>query len=204
MQAGKSGLGSALVGGIIGAAVGVGLHVVLETGMLGTRVEASWFAVVIGVLTGIGVRMACRGCMERSYARGAVAGLIALAAIVASSFAVQEVMSRREVQAKAGPIAAAKDDAAAGEADADDASAAKEPAEEPADDARADVPRPVGIGVGPPKGGASDLNPWQFVFMALGGLVAYELGRGADPSKRTEVVEGAPGEPAPRVTDPSV
>jgi hypothetical protein len=188
-----------LVGGIIGAAVGVGLHVVLETGMLGTRVEASWFAVVIGVLTGLGVRMACRGCMERSYARGAVAGLIALAAIVASSFAVREVMSRREVQAKAGPIAAAKD--GADEADADDASAAKEPAVEPADDARADVPRPVGIGVGPPKGGASDLNPWQFVFMALGGLVAYELGRGADPSKRTEVVEG---EPAPRVTDPSV
>jgi hypothetical protein len=201
MQAERNGLGSALLGGIIGAAVGVGLNVVLETGMLGTRVEASWFAVVIGVLTGFGVRMACRGCMERNYARGAVAGLIALAAIVASSFAIREVMKRREVApSSVAKAPAEKADGASDAGESDDDAAADAAIEEPANDDRAaKSPRPVAIGAGPPKG-PSDLNPWQFVFMALGGLVAYELGRGADPSKRADVADG---QPAPPATDPS-
>jgi hypothetical protein len=202
MQAERSGLGPAVLGGVVGAAVGVGLHTVLETGMLGTRVEAPWFAVVIGILTGLGVRMANRHHMERSYARGAISGLIALAAIVASSFAVKEVMSRREGQPKTGLPEVAKADAVADEADDADADATEELAAE-AERPAARTERPAGM-VGAPKGGPSDLNPWQFVFMAVGGLVAYELGRGIDHSKRAEpVVEGEPGEPLGRATDPS-
>jgi hypothetical protein len=182
-----------VVGGIIGAIIGIALHVVLETGMLGTRVEASWFAVVIGVLTGLGVRQANRHHMERSYARGAVSGLIALAAIVASSFAIKEVMARKETQAKTGTVAAAAP--ANAEAEEEEPVAQAEPA--------AGRLGPVG-GVG--KGRPSDFSPWSFVFMALGALVAYELGRGIDHSKRAEPVPGEPGpagEPMGRATDPS-
>jgi hypothetical protein len=39
--------------------------------------------------------------------------------------------------------------------------------------------------------------------MALGGLVAYELGRGIDHSKRVEPVVDEPGEGLGRATDPS-
>jgi hypothetical protein len=204
MQAEKRGLASAVVGGVIGAAVGVGLHAVLETSVLSSPGGASWFAIAIGLLTGIGVRMTSGPHLDRSYVRGAISGLIALGAIVASSIVIKEVMSRREVAVKSNVApAAAKDDAAANEDKADDADAKAddEPAEEPADAKGA--ASPVGAGIGAPKAGATDMNPWQFVFMALGGLVAYELGRGVDHSKRVEPVAGEPTEGLGRATDPS-
>jgi hypothetical protein len=205
MHAEKKSLAPAIVGAIIGAAVGVGLHVVLATGMLGYRNEASWFAIVIGVLTGIGVRMACRGCMDRSYARGALAAVVALAAIVGSSFAIREVMKRSETTTK-GPVAAAKtpEADAAANADAEDAGEADPAAEEPAAVARTAPPRgQIGMGAGA-KGGLANPSPWEFVFMALGGLVAYELGRGIDHSKRVEPVDADAREPVVGGTDPSV
>jgi hypothetical protein len=200
----QGGLASAIVGGVIGAAVGVGLHAVLETSVLKVPGGASWFAIAIGLLTGIGVRMASGGHLERSYMRGAISGLIALGAIVASSFVIKEVMSRREVAVKSGvaPAAAAKD-AATDDAESDDADAKadEEPAEEPA--VAKDAAPPVGTGIGAPRARATDVSPWQFVFMALGGLVAYELGRGIDHSKRVEPVVDEPGEGLGRATDPS-
>ncbi len=198
----QGGLASAVVGGVIGAAVGVGLHALLETRVLMSPGGAAWFAIAIGLLTGIGVRMATGRHLERSYARGAISGLIALGAIVASSFVIQEIMKRREVAVKSdpAPVAAAKDDAAADEAEDADAEAVEEPEEAPAPRA---VASPVGMGVGAPKAGATDVNPWHFVFMALGGLVAYELGRGVDHSKRVEPVVDEPAEGMGRATDPS-
>src|SRR5688572_30297786 len=85
------GLASAIIGGVIGAAVGVGLHALLETTVLRSPGGAAWFAIAIGLLTGIGVRMASGAHLERSYARGGASALIALAAIVASSFVIKEV-----------------------------------------------------------------------------------------------------------------
>lgn len=201
MQAENRSLAPALLGAVIGAAVGVGLHVALATGMFGYQNEATWFAIVIGILTGLGVRQACRHHMERSYVRGALAGLIALAAIVASSFAIREVMKGKEVAAKKGaaaPAADAKDDA---KDDAADADADKEPAEQPAAVDRTAVAAPGAVGPG--KRGLADPSPWEFVFMALGGLVAYELGRGIDHSKRVETIVVEPGEGQGRATDPS-
>lgn len=197
MQAEHRSLTPALVGGVIGALVGVALQVALDTGMFGKRFEAPWFAVAIGVLTGLGVRQMNRHHMERSYLRGALAGIIALVAIVASSFASREVMKRKEVSAKPGAVAAAaaKDSDAAGDADA----AAAEPAAPVAPEANG-LP-PVG-GIGRPKIGLADNSTLEFVFMALGGLVAYELGRGIDHSKRGAVPVESPGE-APVATDPS-
>jgi hypothetical protein len=201
MQADRPGLGPALLGGIIGAAVGVGLNVVLEGAFLGRRIEASWFPVVIGLLTGLGVRWANRRHLERSYARGAVSALIALAAIVASSFAVKEVMARRETQAGATPVAAAPR-ADAGEAADEGAVAEADDAEEgaPTPDREA-ATGPRGVVVGQPRV-ANEISPWQFVFMALGALVAYELGRGPDPVKRA-VAEEEAAEPLVGGTDPS-
>jgi hypothetical protein len=60
---------------------------------------------------------------------------------------------------------------------------------------------PAGV-IGRPKA-PGELNPWQFVFMALGALVAYELGRGPDPARRTAVDEPRSDEPIVGGTDPS-
>lgn len=171
-------LGSTVVGGLLGAAIGVVMHLVLETGLAGTRpYEAIWFALAIGGLTGLGVRMANKGHMTRSYTRGAVSGVVALLAILASTFLIAQVMSRREALNKAKPIAAAQAAAANAEANGAAADAAAEPAAAPLQDpaAQAGVAGMIG------RPGADKLNPWQFVFMAAGALVAYELGRGVEP-----------------------
>ncbi|HEX6962363.1 MAG TPA: hypothetical protein VF175_10885 [Lacipirellula sp.] len=202
MQAEKSGLAPAVIGGIIGAVIGVALDVVLEGGLLKTRYELSWFPVVIGVLTGLGVRLANRHHMERSYCRGAVSALIALAAIVASSFAVREAMARRDTS-KELTAAAAKAEAPAEEADAEEAPAedAEAAPAEPPPRAPAAGSAPAGV-IGQPKAPGA-LNPWQFVFMALGALVAYELGRGPDPARRAAADEPRSEEPPLGGTDPS-
>jgi hypothetical protein len=195
----KASVGPTLLGGIIGAAVGVGLHLVLETGILGTRpVEASWFAIVIGLLTGLGVRQANKHHMERSYLRGAISGFVALGAIVASTYLISQVMSKRDALSMNKPAAVAaaadKEDAAA-KADGE-AAATAEPAVQPAAEARG--PAATGV-IG--RRGPEQLNPWQFVFMALGALVAYEFGRGIDHSRRIAVAE--PVEPMPTATNPA-
>jgi hypothetical protein len=196
------GVGPTLLGGIVGAAVGVGLHTLLETGMLGKPIEASWFAIVIGLLTGLGVRQANRTHMERSYLRGAISGLIALAAIYGSTVVIAEVMKKRDQAVAVKPAAAAADDedetSDAGEGD----KAVTADAETSATgDERSMNPALAGGVVGNARAG--DLNPWQFVFMALGALVAYEFGRGAGAPKGAQPVDATPPEGIGRATDPS-
>jgi hypothetical protein len=196
------GVGPTLLGGVVGAAVGVGLHTLLETGMLGKPIEASWFAIVIGLLTGLGVRQANRTHMERSYLRGALSGLIALAAIYGSTVVIAEVMKKRDQAMVTKPAAAAGEADEASEDAADGDEAAVTEAETPAADTdRTMNPALAGGVVGNPRAG--DLNPWQFVFMALGALVAYEFGRGAGAPKAAESVNTTPPEGMGRATDPS-
>lgn len=196
------GVGPTLLGGIVGAAVGVALHTVLETGMLGKPVEASWFAIVIGLLTGLGVRQANRTHMERSYLRGALAGLIALAAIYGSAEVIANVMKKRDQAMKSKPAAAA--DGAVekkGDAATTDETTTAEAETPTAEIDRTMNPALAGGVVGNPRAG--DLNPWQFVFMALGTLVAYELGRGVGAPKIVEPTDSTPPEGMGRATDPS-
>jgi hypothetical protein len=195
------GVGPTLLGGVVGAAVGVGLHTLLETGMLGKPIEASWFAIVIGLLTGLGVRQANRTHMERSYLRGAMSGIIALAAIYGSTVLIAEIMKKKDQSLPTKPTAVAAD--AADEASDDVAEGSDATvAETPAVDADRTVnPALAGGVVGNPRAG--DLNPWQFVFMALGALVAYELGRGKEAPTTAAPVEATPPEGLGRATDPS-
>jgi hypothetical protein len=196
----RAGLGPTLLGGIVGAAVGIGLHVVLETGILGTQpVEASWFAVIIGLLTGLGVRQANKHHMERSYVRGAISGFIALGAIVLSTILISKVMARRDALSIGKPVAAAVETKQEAEDEGDDAAAAPaEPVAQPVADRGAAGPAsPLG------RRGPEKMNPWQFVFLALGALVAYEFGRGADPAKRAAAAAPEPVEPAPGATNPA-
>jgi hypothetical protein len=138
-----------------------------------------------------------------SYARGALTSLIALAAIVATyplkSMALdlrsgaakqqQEDAAQAEATADAAPDEAAADDEAA-----DEAAAAGEPAAPGATTADATAGAGTKRNLNIPR---SDFNLNQFLFMALGALVAYPLGRGSDPA-----AEGAAPE-EPVAMDPS-
>ncbi len=189
------GLGPTLLGAIIGAAVGVGLHQGLEYGMLGRPIEAPWFAIVIGICTGLGVRKLNKSLMSNvSYARGAVTGLIALGAIVGSIQLVSVLASRKGALTPSKPLADAK------ATDTDEGDAAK-------GDGKADAtPPPIeqapvagAVGAGQPKIPGAETNIYQFIFMAVGAFIAYELGRGG--VKAAAPAAAPPGEVA--YTDPS-
>jgi hypothetical protein len=188
------GLGPTLIGAIVGAAVGVGLHQFLEVGL---QMEASWFFIVIGLLTGLGVRQANKSLVGRvSYFRGAISGLVALAAIVGSIYLVSLLMAKKDTVKSGKPLAAETAEDAGQDADGEAADAdALPPAPEAAERAT------TGAAVGRVGARPDDFNTWQFVFMAVGTFIAYELGRGSGPS-----AHGAPeagDQPQPRGTDPS-
>jgi hypothetical protein len=192
------GLGPTLVGGIIGAAVGMGLHLLVE---VTTGHEAPWFAIVIGLITGLGVHQANKSLAGRvSYLRGAVAAAIALAAIVGSTPLISMVARNRDASAAADADAddqADDDDAEADEdADAGDADAEEAPAEEERSVTAGATGDPGRLGRGP-----APFNVWQFVYMAVGTFIAYEFGRGSAP-KAAAPPSDQPSEP-PVMTDPS-
>src|SRR4029079_11989735 len=89
-------------GGLSGAGTCVVVHVIIETGggMHWRPLEASWFAIVIGLLTGLGVRQMNKQHMERRYLRGAISGAIALGAIVLSTFLISIVMAKFDALSK--------------------------------------------------------------------------------------------------------
>jgi hypothetical protein len=194
----RVGWGPTLIGGIVGAAIGVGLHLALE---VGANYEAPWFAVITGLMTGIGVRQATKShAHDVSYARGAMASIIALAAIVLSYPAISWALDMKSKAAskdsKKEQTAQVKTESGAGDS-ADDAATDAAPAE--AADAAPAGAAPAGR-IGAPKKTLSaqlkDFNLKQYLLMALGALVAYPLGRGSEASTRP------PGE-EPVMMDPS-
>jgi hypothetical protein len=68
-------LGKALVGAIIGAAVGIGMLVAVSvtTGIMGF-----WLAIPFAIITGLGVRMLVSTAGHPSYARGVLTMLLAM------------------------------------------------------------------------------------------------------------------------------
>jgi hypothetical protein len=164
-------LGKTLVGGLLGGAIGVGLQVALE--VFG-KIEATWFPIVIGLLCGLGVRkLDASAATGVSYFRGAVAGLISIGAIVSGPNLVAKVRSMQPTQGIAKAVANA--DAGAKKPDEDGENVA-------------DVPPPVEVRtqptgkVGPPALAQrpKDFSTAQFVFMAVGILLAYEFARGTE------------------------
>ena len=169
------GLGPTLVGAVIGAVVGMGLHLLVETT---TSFEAAWFAIIIGVLTGLGVNQANKSLTGRvSYLRGAIAAAIALAAIVGSPMVIAQVLANDNTQPPA--AAKARDGEATDETAPDDATAVE-------DGRPAELPVREGVRGAAVSGGTAnqtlvrpgEFSVWQFVFMAVGTFIAYEFGRG--------------------------
>lgn len=90
-------LGPSLIGAIVGAVVGVAAQIGLESSM---GKEANWFALVVGLLTGLGARsMAGDGIRVVSYVRAGLTALVALAAIVGGSYAASEMVRKQNIDA---------------------------------------------------------------------------------------------------------
>lgn len=213
-------LGKTLVGGIIGAVVGIAVLIAVQHYR---GLDQTWLSIVVAGFVGIGVRMMVSTSGHPSYTRGAITLLLALAAYFGGTKIYSELTTRGILAKKLPdrPVAqapAAGEDAADEEGDA----AAADPAADGATTAEADgvaVPvDPTGAETapaagepaagGPPAGEPAaaqpppaepvagvlprdapkqapmqPASPWEYVWLAIAALVAYELGRGSEPSR---------------------
>jgi hypothetical protein len=178
-----------VIGAVVGAAVGVIAHVVLE-GYVMKSGEAPWMAVVIGLLTGLGVRKFDPTVIGSvSYLRGALSALIALAGIVGGMQLVAKAVQARNASAivsapKTDPKPAAEPAAEEAEAPA----AEEAPVVAPDRTERSDN----FLAAGRMKA-RKDFSPIQFAMIAVGAFLAYELARGS--SKVVVADDSAPMEP---------
>jgi hypothetical protein len=196
MQFGKSLVG-ALIGGVLGIALVILVHYL-------TGWDKAWLAIPVALLTGLGVRWMVATHGHPSYARGALTGIIAILAFLASYPIIAQLTTRGSV---ARPIT--RDAAAPPRADvAADAldPAADEPASEtPADqdeEPATDVEEPAADEQDPDQGAApppsaepgerefpvagaprnprpQEFSTWDFVWLCISALIGYELGRGS-------------------------
>ena len=180
-------LGKALIGAIIGAALGIGLLIAVY---LLFQIDHVALAIAVALLTGLGVRTLVSTSGHASYTRGALTGVLALAACVGGWLLVAEVAKARAAAApKRSVIAAPKtDDKEAGDTGA------------PAGDAPVvEQARPVDrgpSGAAMPKAATPGQNPLDYVWLAIAALVAYELGRGTGATPVETVEEPISETPA--------
>lgn len=188
--------GKTLVGGLLGAVVGGGAHAGIE---IGTGAEASWFPLVTGVLTGLGVRKFDPSVLtSASYLRGAIAALLGLAGIfggIQGSSAVQsrglsEMVAPEFVDSQPAAVEESEE-AGVGDEQASEEPPTPPPAPAVTPGSAASAPRT--------KIRADNFSVWNFVMIGLGAFLAYELGRGNNAT--TGAGEGdsdSPGDAPPR------
>ena len=186
-------MGPSVVGGFIGAVVGIAVQLVLE---IGAKIDAPWCAILIGLLTGLGARKMAGG--GHSYLRGALAGLLGLLAIVGSPSIKAAVMKSQNAAKMAEKPAVTATDAATEDAKGA-AGAEKGTAEEPVEEAAAGTRDGATVGkIGPPRL-PQQFDTKQAIFMAVGALLAYAFGSGSGAEPRPT----SDDRDAPVATDPS-
>lgn len=206
----------AVVGAILGGLVGVALFMLIEVGL---EHQAQWFAVANGLLVGLGVRkMDPSVKFQASYLRGAMAALVALAAILGGSFGASSLALRQAAQ-NSKPVerlAGADQGGDAADAGDDEEGDSAGAAEEAAPEESPTIVSP-GDRVNARRPNADDFSPFQFAMIAVGVFLAYEMARGAGTGAPAEGEQAdgappadgpnsggsAPPRPAPAVFDPT-
>jgi len=176
-------LGKAVVGAIIGAAVGIGMLVAVYITL---GIDRFWLAIPFAIITGLGVRLLVSTTGHASYARGVLTMLLAMAAYFVGWTVVVQVANARANKEPAKPIVKVEETA---ETDATDADATKEETPPPAPPVAPQ--RNVGgpsMRAAPPTPG----SPWDMIWLAVAALCAYELGRGTGSPTSATTTPAAP------------
>jgi len=172
------GLGRTVIGAIVGALVGIGLHMALGAVI---HQEAMWFVMIIGALTGLGVRKADKPHPgEVHYANGALSALVALIAMFASLALVPIVVAKttpppKDFEKTASKPASERPSAEGTTQQPVGEQTGEVPSENPFREeihvsGRLEAEQPVTIW--------QFFDAWQSLFVAIGALIAYECGRG--------------------------
>ena len=171
-------LGRTLIGAIIGGAVGIGALIAIY---FATKWDYAWLAIIVAVITGLGVRWMVATKGHASYARGGITAVFALAAFVLGTMAVAELATRQSAAAAKKPRPAATEQAAeeTGDAGAGAGDATAERVPEP-------VERPAMSGAMRPGNPNRGYSTMDFIWLSVAAFVAYELGRGTGTTKVDE------------------
>lgn len=188
----------ALIGGLLGGVIGVAV-LVASRFLLG--VEHAAMAIVVALAVGIGVRsmVATRG--HASYARGALAGLLAILAFLGGELLVVEIVGKQAVANRepssgkiAPPPSRPLEGSSSEEIESGDESVVE--LEQPATDASAPTaqrhesqeqtestaprtrPRLANGAVAPPRV-RRGLSKLDYLLLCVAAFIAYELGRGS-------------------------
>jgi hypothetical protein len=163
-----------LCGGILGGLIGGTAWVMIE---LLTHKEFGWIAWVVGVLVGLGVHVASSKELRGGFLRGAVAALLALAAIIGAKVSLAQIMTHQA--AKAAQPAVGHDSHSTGsEAPADAATGGDGPNSlaVPPEEIERDVLRESLDSTQ-----ESSFKDWDMLWLCLGAITAYIVGKGAGP-----------------------
>ncbi len=181
-----------LIGGVLGAVIGSVAWVALEHNQ---QTEYAWFPVVVGFLTGMGVRMAATPTRRGAYLRGAFAAILALVSVVGARFGYATYMQNASDIGAAAPVKAVAQAPVEDDADADSDGAAVDTEQPPRQ--LPDAVLPVGTpGETMKRPGGFDTT--NMVFICLCGIVAYFLGKGREglDAVAEEAQEGEGEQPA--------
>jgi len=171
------------ISGLLGAIASAGAWFGLEHFM---EKEFGWLACAVGLVTGLAVHAAAAKPGGAGYARGAMAALLTLAAIVGGPRVKAEVMmvANKEVPVKSAAqdpvVLPADEDAKEGDAPQD--AVADVPAIETAGKRPGEAPRFEGAGLaGQGKQTLKkSLSEWDVIWISGAALVAYIVGKGRD------------------------
>lgn len=176
-------LGKALLGGIIGAAVGTVLLIVL---FLTLGLDKVWLSIPFAILTGIGVRMVANVSGNASYVRGALTMLLALAGYIGGCIIVAQVATARaNATEKAPAVSGAADPGQADSENADDPDAKSTDEANKDAEPKAEAPTARSTEFTQPRVAMTrpvQYSPTDIICLAIAALIAYEFGRGSGVS----------------------
>jgi hypothetical protein len=182
-------LGKALIGALIGSVVGVGVLIGIH---LLTGVEQGWLAVLVALMTGLGVRLMVSTKGHASIVRGALTCALALLTYLLGTVLAAKVLEERsKAEIKPASSSTAKQETR-------DVVAGEDRQERQPIDLTG---RPVDYG-DQARLAVKDrpLSKMDLIWLAVAALVAYELGRGVGQEPST-TEESAPDDEEGQPTD---
>jgi len=177
-----------LFGGIVGGAIGAAIWVAIE---YSTQSEYGWIAWPVGLLVGLGVHKAASADIRGGFLRGAVAALLALAAVIGAGKAKAVVMTKMAEKAAEPANISAK-----ASHDAHDASEETETANGEAPEVQdllnvLESPSTSIIESSMPNKQGNAFKEKDMLWLCLSAVTAYMVGKGSGPSKLQTEEEAA-------------
>ncbi|NOY29664.1 MAG: hypothetical protein GXP28_05665 [Planctomycetes bacterium] len=184
-----------LLSGVIGAAAAAAAWMAIEHS---TKQEIGWMAIVVGLVTGLAVHKAAGAGSRASFARGALAAVLALIVCVVCRQVYAKVMQTSDPSAvtvaAADPAESRKTETGEAESEETDSEQATEPTKPVLSLGKQAISEATDYGsLSFEKG----LTQWDMLWLSMAALTAYVVGKGRDQVVASDAAaEESPDKPA--------